>query len=36
MGYSLGGRFCLTLALTETQKFSRLVLISTTAGIEDK
>jgi 2-succinyl-6-hydroxy-2,4-cyclohexadiene-1-carboxylate synthase len=36
IGYSLGGRFCLTLALAEPQKVSRLVLISTTAGIEDK
>ena len=36
IGYSLGGRFCLTLALSEPQKVSRLVLISTTAGIEDK
>lgn len=36
VGYSLGGRFCLTLALAEPQKVSRLVLISTTAGIEDK
>ena len=36
IGYSLGGRFCLTLALAEPQLVSRLVLISTTAGIEDK
>lgn len=36
VGYSLGGRFCLTLALAEPQKVSRLVLVSTTAGIEDK
>jgi 2-succinyl-6-hydroxy-2,4-cyclohexadiene-1-carboxylate synthase len=36
IGYSLGGRFCLTLALSEPQKVTRLVLISTTAGIEDK
>ncbi len=36
VGYSLGGRICLTLALAEPQKVSRLVLISTTAGIEDK
>ena len=36
VGYSLGGRFCLTLALAEPQLVSRLVLISTTAGIEDK
>ena len=36
VGYSLGGRFCLTLALSEPQKVSRLVLISTTAGIEDR
>jgi 2-succinyl-6-hydroxy-2,4-cyclohexadiene-1-carboxylate synthase len=36
IGYSLGGRFCLTLALAEPQKVTRLVLISTTAGIEDK
>ena len=36
IGYSLGGRFCLTLAIAEPQLVSRLVLISTTAGIEDK
>lgn len=36
VGYSLGGRLCLTLALSEPNKVSRLVLISTTAGIEDK
>jgi len=36
IGYSLGGRLCLTLALSEPQKVSRLVLISTTAGIEDR
>lgn len=36
IGYSLGGRFCLTLALAEPQMVSRLVLVSTTAGIEDK
>ncbi len=36
IGYSLGGRFCLTLALSEPQKVSGLVLVSTTAGIEDK
>ena len=36
IGYSLGGRFCLTLALSEPHKVTRLVLISTTAGIEEK
>lgn len=36
VGYSLGGRFCLTLALAEPEKVSKLVLVSTTAGIEDR
>lgn len=36
VGYSMGGRFCLTAALGEPQLVSRLVLVSTTAGIEDK
>ncbi len=36
VGYSLGGRFCLTLALAEPQKVARLVLVSTTAGIDEK
>ncbi len=36
VGYSMGGRFCLTAALAEPHKVQRLVLISTNAGIEDK
>lgn len=36
LGYSLGARFCLTLALAEPQNVARLVLVSATAGIEDK
>ena len=36
VGYSLGGRFCLTAALAEPDKVQRLVLVSATAGIEDK
>lgn len=36
LGYSLGARFCLTLALAEPQNIARLVLVSATAGIEDK
>ena len=36
VGYSMGGRFCLTAALAEPDKVQRLVLVSTSAGIEDK
>ena len=36
IGYSLGARFCLTAALAHPEKVKRLVLISGTAGIEDK
>ena len=36
VGYSMGGRFCLTAALAEPQNVKRLVLVSTTAGIEEK
>jgi 2-succinyl-6-hydroxy-2,4-cyclohexadiene-1-carboxylate synthase len=35
VGYSLGGRIALTLALTDADLVDRLVLVSTTAGIED-
>jgi 2-succinyl-6-hydroxy-2,4-cyclohexadiene-1-carboxylate synthase len=34
-GYSLGGRIALHVALTAPEHVSRLVLVSTTAGIED-
>lgn len=34
-GYSLGGRVALHVALTAPERVSRLVLVSTTAGIED-
>jgi 2-succinyl-6-hydroxy-2,4-cyclohexadiene-1-carboxylate synthase len=34
-GYSLGGRIALHIALAAPERVSRLVLISTTAGIED-
>lgn len=34
-GYSLGGRVALHLAIAARQRVSRLVLVSTTAGIED-
>lgn len=34
-GYSLGGRIALQLALTAPERVERLLLISTTAGIED-
>jgi len=35
VGYSLGGRLALQLALAAPQRIERLVLISTSAGIED-
>jgi 2-succinyl-6-hydroxy-2,4-cyclohexadiene-1-carboxylate synthase len=35
VGYSLGGRVCLQLALDCPEVVERLVLVSTTAGIED-
>ncbi|MEI7859617.1 MAG: alpha/beta fold hydrolase [Acidimicrobiales bacterium] len=35
LGYSMGARFCLHLALARPDLVSRLVLISGTAGIED-
>jgi 2-succinyl-6-hydroxy-2,4-cyclohexadiene-1-carboxylate synthase len=34
-GYSLGGRIALHVALAAPERISRLVLVSTTAGIED-
>jgi 2-succinyl-6-hydroxy-2,4-cyclohexadiene-1-carboxylate synthase len=34
-GYSMGGRLALQVALAHPQRVSRLVLVSTTAGIED-
>ncbi len=34
-GYSMGGRIALHVALAHPERVSRLVLISTTAGIED-
>jgi 2-succinyl-6-hydroxy-2,4-cyclohexadiene-1-carboxylate synthase len=34
-GYSLGGRVALHVALAEPERVSRLVLVSSTAGIED-
>jgi 2-succinyl-6-hydroxy-2,4-cyclohexadiene-1-carboxylate synthase len=34
-GYSLGGRVALHVALTAPERVARLVLVSTTAGIED-
>ncbi len=36
VGYSLGGRTCLTLALERPELVERLVLIGATAGIEDE
>ena len=36
VGYSMGARLCLTAALAHPQQVKRLVLISGTAGIEDK
>jgi 2-succinyl-6-hydroxy-2,4-cyclohexadiene-1-carboxylate synthase len=35
VGYSMGGRLCLHLALERPQLVDRLVLLGTTAGIED-
>ncbi len=35
-GYSMGGRVALHIALADPERVSRLVLISTTAGIEDE
>ena len=35
-GYSMGGRMALHVALAHPEKVDRLVLISTTAGIEDR
>jgi 2-succinyl-6-hydroxy-2,4-cyclohexadiene-1-carboxylate synthase len=35
VGYSMGGRLCLHLALARPQLVRRLVLVSATAGIED-
>lgn len=35
VGYSMGGRVALNVALAAPERVSRLVLISTTAGIED-
>ena len=35
IGYSLGGRLCLTAALSNSKQVKRLVLISATAGIEE-
>jgi 2-succinyl-6-hydroxy-2,4-cyclohexadiene-1-carboxylate synthase len=35
LGYSMGARFCLHLALAQPELVERLVLISGTAGIED-
>jgi 2-succinyl-6-hydroxy-2,4-cyclohexadiene-1-carboxylate synthase len=35
LGYSMGGRLCLHLALAHPQTVRRLVLVSATAGIED-
>ncbi len=34
-GYSMGGRIALHVALTAPERISRLVLVATTAGIED-
>ena len=36
VGYSMGGRMCLRLALDEPALVERLVLVSATAGIEDE
>ena len=35
VGYSMGGRFCLNAALAHPKSVERLVLISSTAGIDD-
>jgi 2-succinyl-6-hydroxy-2,4-cyclohexadiene-1-carboxylate synthase len=35
VGYSMGGRFCLRLAVDSPRLVRRLVLVSTTAGIDD-
>ena len=34
LGYSMGGRFCLHLALDQPERVTRLVLVSATAGLE--
>ena len=36
IGYSMGGRLCLRLALDRPELVTRLVLVSTTAGIDDE
>lgn len=36
VGYSMGGRLCLHLALAEPRRVERLVLLGATAGIEDE
>ena len=36
VGYSRGGRFCLTAAFAEPKTVKRLVLVSTSAGIEER
>lgn len=36
VGYSMGGRLCLHLALAEPDRVERLVLLGATAGIEDE
>ena len=36
VGYSMGGRFCLTAAFAEPKTVKRLVLVSTSAGIEER
>lgn len=36
VGYSMGGRLCLHLALADADRVERLVLLGATAGIDDK